>query len=216
MEGVLVSAKRAGSTVTVTVATDRRGVTRSRARGSSQALRFRIRAIGTIRPLLVGSGSDTGGALDLKLRQTQDCARSFERRMVHELAGQRGDEERALNCTQCHRLNLIARSRYGKEWPAVLDRMGATAGQHAGRPQLVPAVDREPILAQSMSGREGEAPVRELVAKTAEYLHGQSQFVADVVIRAEDLSASQRQVHRVVVTERPAARKRCLMMRRGY
>src|SRR5678816_683821 len=70
-----------------------------------------------------------------------------------------------LNCTGCHGLEPIARSRYtASEWEKVLDRMGRYAqGSTRIRPQLRPNEHgggfSNPILAQSMGGREGDRPV---------------------------------------------------------
>jgi len=178
MEGVLVSAKRAGSTITVTAATDAQGryaFPRNRLEPGSYAIR--IRAVGYE---LDGAGSAQVAAqqptqLDLKLRKTQDLASQLSNgEWFMSWPGSVEMKNGLLNCTQCHGLNLIARSKYtAREWPAVLDRMGRySQGSMPGRPQLRPGrASGNPILAQSMAGREGEPPVRdELIAKTAEYL----------------------------------------------
>ncbi len=178
MEGVLVSAKRAGSTVTVTVATDAQGrYVFPRARLEPGAYAIRIRAIGYE---LEESGSAQIAAqqptqLDLTLRKTQDLASQLSNgEWFMSWPGSVEMKNGLLNCTQCHGLNLIARSKYtAQEWPAVLERMGRfSQGSVPGRPQLRPGrASGSPILAQSMAGREGEPPVqRELIAKTAEYL----------------------------------------------
>jgi streptogramin lyase len=178
MEGVLVSAKRAGSTVTVTVATDAQGrYTFPRTRLEPGMYAIRIRAIGYD---LDGSSSvqvsgQQPAQFDLKLQKTKDLAAQLSNgEWFMSWPGSVEMKNGLLNCTQCHGLNLIARSRYtAKEWPAVLERMGRySQGSMPGRPQLRPGRGSgNPILAQSMSGREGEAPVRgDLIAKTAEYL----------------------------------------------
>ena len=178
MEGVLVSAKRAGSTITTTVATDAQGrYTFPRTRLEPGTYSIRIRAIGydLDGPSSVEVAGQQPAQLDLRLRKTQDLAAQLSNgEWFMSWPGSVEMKNGLLNCTQCHGLNLIARSRYtAKEWPAVLDRMGRySQGSVPGRPQLRPGrASGNPILAQSMSGREGEAPVRgELIAKTAEYL----------------------------------------------
>ena len=70
-----------------------------------------------------------------------------------------------LNCTQCHTLERVARSKHtADEWKQVLARMGRYAqGSTPERPQLRPNEHgggvSNPILQQSMGGREGEDPV---------------------------------------------------------
>ena len=178
MEGVLVSAKRAGSTVTITVATDAQGrYAFPRARLEPGTYAIRIRAIGyeLDGPSSVQVSGQQAAQLDLKLRPTQDLAAQLSNgEWFMSWPGSVEMKNGLLNCTQCHGLDLIARSRYtAKEWPAVLERMGRySQGSMPGRPQLRPGrASGSPILAQSMAGREGEPPVRsELIAKTAEYL----------------------------------------------
>ena len=178
IEGVLVSAKRAGSTVTVTVATDAQGrYTFPRARLEPGSYAIRIRAIGY--ELEPGGSAQVSAQqptqLDLTLRKTQDLASQLSNgEWFMSWPGSVEMKNGLLNCTQCHGLNLIARSKYtAQEWPAVLERMGRfSQGSVPGRPQLRPGrASGSPILAQSMAGREGEPPVqRELIARTAEYL----------------------------------------------
>src|SRR5678816_1852451 len=66
-----------------------------------------------------------------------------------------------LNCTQCHTLERVARSRHpAEQWIPVLQRMGRYAqGSTPERPQLRPnehgGGTSNPILQQSMGGREG-------------------------------------------------------------
>ena len=178
MEGVLVSAKRAGSTITVTVASDAQGrYAFPRNRLDPGAYSLRIRAVGYE---LDGPGSAqvSGQAttqLDLKLRKASDLAAQLSNgEWFMSWPGSVEMKNGLLNCTQCHGLNLIARSRYtAKEWIPVLERMGRySQGSTPARSQLRPGrASGSPILAQSMAGREGEPPVRgELIAKTAEYL----------------------------------------------
>jgi virginiamycin B lyase len=178
MEGVMVSAKRGGSTITVTVATDGQGrYAFPRNRLEPGVYTVRTRAVGYD---LDGQGSVRVSAqqttqLDLTLRPTQDLAAQLSNgEWFMSWPGSVEVKNGLLNCTQCHGLNLIARSKYtATEWPAVLERMGRySQGSMPGRAQLRPGrASGSPILAQSMAGREGEPPVqRELIAQTAEYL----------------------------------------------
>ena len=178
MEGVMVSAKRAGSTVTVTVATDAQGrYAFPRTRLDPGTYSIRIRAVGyeLDGPASAQVSGQQTTQLDLKLRKTGDLASQLSNgEWFMSWPGSVEMKNGLLNCTQCHGLNLIARSRYtAKEWVPILERMGRySQGSTPARPQLRPGrASGSPILAQSMAGREGEPPVRgELIAKTAEYL----------------------------------------------
>ena len=178
VEGVMVSAKRAGSTVTVTVATDAQGrYAFPRNRLDPGTYSIGIRAVGyeLDGPSLAQVSGQQATQLDLKLRKTQDLASQLSNgEWFLSWPGSVEMKNGLLNCTQCHGLNLIARSRYtAKDWIPVLERMGRySQGSMPGRPQFRPGrASGSPILAQSMTGREGDPPVRgELIAKTAEYL----------------------------------------------
>ena len=178
MEGVMVSAKRAGSTVTVTVATDAQGrYAFPRNRLEPGQYSFRIRAVGyeLDGPASAHVWAQQTAQADLKLRKTDDLASQLSNgEWFMSWPGSVEMKNGLLNCTQCHGLALIARSRYNaREWIPVLDRMGRySQGSVPGRPQLRPGrTSGSPILAQSMDGREGAPPVRaELMARTAQYL----------------------------------------------
>jgi virginiamycin B lyase len=178
MEGVLVSAKRAGSTMTVTVATDGQGryaFPRNRLEPGTYSIRIRAVGYDIDGPSSAQVSGQQAAQLDLTLRTTDDLAAQISNgEWFMSWPGSVEMKNGLLNCTQCHGLNLIARSKYtAKEWPAVLERMGRySQGSVPGRPQLRPGrATGSPILAQSMAGREGEPPIqRELMAKTAEYL----------------------------------------------
>src|SRR4051794_11321650 len=77
MEGVLVSAQRPGSTITITVASDRRDFSASRAASLARGpYVWRVRATGydPDSPGLVEVGEDNPATADLKLRKTEDLA----------------------------------------------------------------------------------------------------------------------------------------------
>ena len=188
MEGVLVSAKRAGSTITLTVVSDAQGRYRfARTRLEPGSYAVRIRAIGyeLKGQSDAGSGPPEGGPyivasskttqLDLKLRKTDDLASQLSNgEWFMSWPGSAEIKNGLLNCTQCHSLQPIVRSHYSAdEWVAVIERMARYAqGSTPARPQLRPGSGRgSAILAQSMAGREGERPIQSaLVRQTAEYL----------------------------------------------
>jgi Carboxypeptidase regulatory-like domain len=169
MEGVLVSVRRAGSTVTTTVVTDREGLYRfPRTRLEPGDYSIRIRAVGYD---LETSGKATVAAqrtttLDLELTKTRDLASQLTN--AEWLASFHGtDDERASirGCAHCHTLELITRSRHdAKEFESVIERM-------AGYPPLA-----FPLMPQrTPAPRIGPGPVsaeRQIQARRrqAEYL----------------------------------------------
>ena len=182
MEGVLVSAKRTGSTITVTVVSDASGrYSFPWNRLEPGAYSIRIRAIGYE---LEGSGSVTitarqTGQLDLALRKTRDLASQLSNgEWFMSWPGSDDLKKGLLNCTQCHSLQPVVWSRYtASEFAQVLERMGRYAqGSTIARPQLRPNEHgggfANPIRdGMSSTGREGERPVQQSrLALTAEYL----------------------------------------------
>src|SRR5262245_53280397 len=83
MEGVLVSARKAGSTITVTVVSDARGsYSFPAARLEPGRYSLRIRAVGydLEAPANVDVGAGAGATYDLKLRKTEDLAGQLSNR----------------------------------------------------------------------------------------------------------------------------------------
>jgi virginiamycin B lyase len=181
MEGVVVSAKRAGSTMTVSVMTDAQGrYAFPGNRLEPGAYAIRIRAAGY--DLEGASGVDvaTGrtAQLDLKLAKTKDLAAQLTNgEWFMSWPGTTEMKNGLLNCTQCHTLERVARSTHtADEWKQVLARMGRySQGSTPERPQLRPnehgGGTSNPIMQQSMGGREGEDPVmKDRVGAAAAYL----------------------------------------------
>jgi len=212
LEGVLVSAKRAGSTITVTVVSDTRGrysFPRNRLEPGDYTLR--IRAIGFE---LEGSGTvnvaiQRTAQLDLKLRKIEDLGSQLSNgEWFTSWPGSDEVKNGLLNCTQCHGLEPIARSRYtASEWTKVLERMGRYAqGSTRTRPQLRPNEHgggvSNPILAQSMGGREGEQPVpQNRVARAAEYLSTINLSASHTPYPLKTLPRPTGKATRVIITE---------------
>ena len=177
MEGVLVSASRAGSSITVTVVTDAEGrysFPRTRLEHGSYSLRVRAIGYELTAPASVTIAAQPAQR-DLTLRKTQDVASQLSNgEWFMSWPGSVEMKNGLLNCTQCHGLEPIARSRFtASEWVGVIERMSRYAqGSTRARPQLRPGSARgSAILAQSMAGREGERPVQAaLVKQTADYL----------------------------------------------
>jgi streptogramin lyase len=134
MEGVLVSAKRSGSTITVTVVTDSLGQCRfHRNRLEPGQYSLRIRAVGyeLADPGAVEITQGRTTAADLKLRKTKDLASQITNaEWMLSMPGK--DEQKAflLNCVNCHTLERVARTRHNAaEFLKVIERMGTYANQ---------------------------------------------------------------------------------------
>jgi streptogramin lyase len=186
MEGVLVSVKRAGSTITVTVVTDAHGqYAFPRSRLTAGRYSVGIRAIGyeLEGPSAVDVVDEHPARADLTLRANQNLASQLSNGEwftswpgdPDEAAGN-AQKNALLNCTQCHSLQPIVQSRHtAAEFVAIVERMGRYAqGSTLTRPQLRPNAHgggvRSVIMGDS-PGREGERPVQESrAAATARYL----------------------------------------------
>ena len=112
MEGVLVSAKRAGSTITVTVATDAQGrYSFPAARLAAGEYALRIRAVGydLDGPATVKVGAQTSA--DLKLRKTEDLASQLSNgEWLASVPGTDAQKNGLLNCIGCHTLERVVKS----------------------------------------------------------------------------------------------------------
>jgi streptogramin lyase len=164
MEGVLVSAKKAGSTVTVTVVSDAQGrysFLRTRLEPGRYAVR--MRAIGyemdDAGPVEV-TGEKTA-QLDLKLHKTHDLSAQLSNgEWIASMPGSHEQKNMFMSCVSCHTLERVVRSRYNaSEWPLILQRMaGYAPGSTPLRPQ------------RRIGPRDGEAPTPERLKSQAEYL----------------------------------------------
>jgi len=181
LEGVVVSAKRAGSTMTVSVMSDAQGryaFAGNRLEPGTYAIRVRATGYELEGPSTVDVGAGRAAQLDLKLGKTKDLAAQLTNgEWFMSWPGTMEMKNGLLNCTQCHTLERVARSTHNaEEWVKVLDRMGRYAqGSTPERPQLRPNEHgggrSNPILQQSMGGREGEDPVmKDRVGAAAAYL----------------------------------------------
>ena len=181
MEGVLVSARRLGSPMTITVVSDAQGryaFPAGRLEPGAYTLRIRATGYDLEGPSSADVAAGRTTQLDLKLRTTQDLAAQLTNgEWFISWPGTTAMKNGLLNCTQCHTLERVARSTHNAdEWVKVLERMGRYAqGSTPERPQLRPhehgGGGNNPIMQQSMGGREGEDPVmRDRVKAAAAYL----------------------------------------------
>jgi len=134
MEGVLVSAKKTGSNITVTVATDQSGrysFPGNRLEPGPYALRIRAVGYELDGPSSVEISGDKPTTADLKLRKAKDLASQLTNaEWIQSMPGTDDQKSSLLNCIQCHTLQLIARSQHDPdEFMQVLERMGTYANQ---------------------------------------------------------------------------------------
>jgi len=132
MEGVVVSASKAGSTVTVSVVTDAQGRYRFPAdRLSAGKYTIKIRAIGY--ELAAAASADVAdeqtATADLKLRKTRNLVSQMSNgEWMMSLPGTEDQKAFLLNCVSCHTLERIVRSTHdADEWTQVMVRMSGYA-----------------------------------------------------------------------------------------
>jgi streptogramin lyase len=142
MEGVLVSAKKAGSTVTITVVSDTEGrYSFPAAKLEPGRYAIRIRAVGYD---LDGPGAvdiaAQAATLDLKLKRTADLAAQLSNgEWMASVPGTDQQKGVLLNCVGCHTLERIARSPYDADafTKTILPRMQGYVNQSIPQhPQL--------------------------------------------------------------------------------
>jgi len=141
MEGVLVSARRAGSTITITVASDANGhYAFPAAKLEPGRYTLRVRAVGYD---LDGAATiDVAGqptTADLKLRKTEDLAAQLSNaEWIASVPGTEQQKGLLLNCIGCHTLERVAKSPYtADDFMQVLPRMQGYVNQSMpGAPQL--------------------------------------------------------------------------------
>jgi virginiamycin B lyase len=166
MEGVLVSAKKAGSTITVTVVSDAEGRYSFPARKLSPGkYTLKVRAAGyeLKSPTTIQVGKST--AADLELRKTADLAAQLSNgEWITSMPGDDRQKGQLLNCVGCHTLERVARSRYDADTftKAILPRMQGYVNQ---------SIPQHPQLrkAERLMEERGDQRVQ-VYRSTAEYL----------------------------------------------
>ena len=134
LEGVLVSAKRAGSTATITVVSDQQGRYRfPRAKLEPGQYTLRIRAVGyeLDGPRTAPVTQENSATTDLKLRKTHDLAAQLTNaEWIASVPGTDQQKSVLLNCMGCHSLERIVRSQHDAAgFLPVLQRMAGYANQ---------------------------------------------------------------------------------------
>ena len=143
MEGVLVSAKRAGSRMTITVVSDAQGqYSFPRDRLEPGKYSVAIRAVGyelpSPRNTQVEVMAQQTAALDLNLIKTRNLAHQLSNgEWLQSFTGTQQRKEALYRCVSCHTLERIANSYYnGTEMAQVVQRMTTWAqGSTPTRPQ---------------------------------------------------------------------------------
>ncbi len=155
MEGVLVSARKAESTITITVVSDETGRFRfPSAKMPPGQYGLRIRAVGydLESPGAVDAVAGKTVTADLKLRKTTDLAAQLSNaEWLASLPGTEQQRASIRNCTHCHTLERIMRSRYDAEtFVPVIERMSTY-------PQLSFPLMPQKLVAPRIGG--GEDPL---------------------------------------------------------
>jgi len=116
MEGVLISAKKAGSTITITVVSDAQGnYSFPAAKLEPGQYSLRIRAVGydLERPASVAVAAQQPAKYDLKLRKTEDLAAQLSNaEWLASFPGTDQQKNAMLGCVGCHTLERVARSTH--------------------------------------------------------------------------------------------------------
>ena len=157
MEGVLVSAKRQGSTITVTVVSDANGVYAFPAgRLELGTNRLSIRASGFaldgVDSVEIGTGNATA---DIKLKPaTVEFEQLTNAEMLASAPGPEDLKRNLLNCTDCHSLHRIIGSKHTRaEFLQVFDRMGGYyPGASDMQPQRLNGQHRRPAVNPALAG----------------------------------------------------------------
>ena len=188
MEGVLVSAKRAGSTMTVTVVSNAQGqYSFPQDRLEPGKYSVTIRAVGyelpSAGPAQVEVTAQQTAALDLNLVKTKNLAHQLSNgEWLQSFTGTQARKEALYRCVSCHTLERIANSRYNAtEMAQVVQRMSTWAqgsmpthpqpqlGRSIGTPTAAQAALGQYISTINLSG--GRAAIR---AEDRSAAHGQS------------------------------------------
>jgi streptogramin lyase len=168
MEGVLVSAKKAGSTITVTVVSDKQGrYTFPATKLLPGSYSLKVRAVGYD---LEGSSAvnvveKKTATANLKLSKAKDLAAQLSNgEWMASMPGTDSQKGQLLNCVGCHTLERIARSPYDADTftKTILPRMQAYVNQ---------SIPQHPQLrkAERLMEERGDQRVQ-VYRSTAEYL----------------------------------------------
>jgi imidazolonepropionase-like amidohydrolase/streptogramin lyase len=128
LEGVLVSARKTGSTITTTVVTDQSGryrFPRSRLEPGPYALRIKATGYDLDTPPAPTVAAAKTTTADLRLRKARDVAAQLSNaEWLASFPGTDDQKSSIRGCTHCHTLERIARTKYtADQMVAVIERM---------------------------------------------------------------------------------------------
>jgi virginiamycin B lyase len=116
MEGVLVSARKSGTSITITVVSDKDGrftFPASKIKPGEYSLAIRAAGYELDSPTRVDISGESPSAIKLKLRKTADLAAQLNNgEWLTSMPGTDAQKDQLLNCVGCHTLERIARSSY--------------------------------------------------------------------------------------------------------
>jgi virginiamycin B lyase len=169
MEGVVVGAKKDGSTITIDVVTDGNGRYSfpSSKLGQGQ-YSLKIRAVGYEMdgPKTVEVAAGTSATADIKLRVAKNLAGQLNNaEWLMSMPGTDAQKKFLLECTGCHTLERIARSTHtADEFVAVFQRMILySQGSSPAHPQLLAGGARRPASDEAAKRLQ---PIAEWLATT--------------------------------------------------
>jgi len=143
MEGVLVSAKKTGSPITITVVSDEKGryqFPRSKLGAGRYAVTVRAIGYDPEKSLSAEVRNAKSARLNIRLKKTADLAAQLTNaEWMVSVPGTPQDKRTLLNCVTCHTLERIMRSQYSADdfLKTVLPRMQSYVNQSKpGAPQL--------------------------------------------------------------------------------
>jgi virginiamycin B lyase len=128
LEGVLVSAKKVGSPITITVVTDQQGRYRfpqSKLEPGQYAIRIRATGYDLEGPDMVDVSAHQTATADLTVRKTRDLAAQLSNaEWINSVPGTVQEKASLRPCAHCHTLERIVRSRHDAEqFVSVIQRM---------------------------------------------------------------------------------------------
>jgi streptogramin lyase len=167
MEGVLVSARKAGGTVTITVVSDKDGrfsFPAAKLAPGSYALSVRAAGFELDGKASTDIAADHTATVDLKLRKTRKLASQLtDADWIISAPGTPQQKDAFLNCVSCHTLERVFRSTYDVEgFVGVLKRMAGYANQST-------PLHPQRRLAQRLLEERGDQRER-AIRERAEYL----------------------------------------------
>jgi len=178
MEGVLISARKAGSTMTITVVSDDQGRYRfpsSKLPAGEYSLRVRVVGYDLESPTAVEVGAGNTATADLKLRKATDPAALLANAdWFASLPGTDQQKASIRNCTHCHTLERVMRSRADADGLVkILERMSTY-------PQLAFPLMPQKLVAARVGG--GEDPLEHRL----EGWRRQAQYLSTVNLSSAD------------------------------